>query len=137
MTRQNIKKIIGGSALFNAVVINMSWIAIAVILYLSYRLKKKDRETWGLARIRTCPDYWVDISNANTGTCYDVLEMGTDTKYRTSDHTEIELHNANNVTKYNFAVNEGVDWEGITYARSRQLNSEIQTHIDALVSQTV
>ena len=96
-------------------------VLILMLVFIGYSLRQSVLSAWP-PLIAECPDYWVDMSgngskcvnvqNLGNGTC---KASGTDTNL-TMDFTQPAFVGGNALcSKYTWATNCGVTWDGITY----------------------
>ena len=99
--------------------ITVSMLVIILVMFFFFTKKTTTNKTWPPI-IGDCPDYWVDLSGNGTA-CYNKQNLGTCNK-----HTDIDKNTMNfnvapynsdttNCSKYTWATNCGVTWDGITY----------------------
>lgn len=85
---------------------------IALLIFIGVALKTQATQTWPPV-IGECPDYWVDTSG-NGGNCVNVKNLGTCPKDMNFT-TPIFSGTNGNCSRYQWATNCGVTWDGITY----------------------
>ena len=93
-------------------------ILIVTLLIIGITIKQTKNEQWPPI-IGDCPDYWIDLSG-NGGQCVNVKDLGTckstSQGHFTQDFTSPAFTGSNGLcSKYNWANNCGVSWDGITY----------------------
>ena len=93
-------------------------ILIVTLLIIGITIKQTKNEQWPPI-IGDCPDYWIDLSG-NGGQCVNVKDLGTckstSQGHFTQDFTSPAFTGSNGLcSKYNWATNCGVSWDGITY----------------------
>ena len=93
-------------------------ILIVTLLFIGITIKQTKNEQWPPI-IGDCPDYWIDLSG-NGGQCVNVKDLGTCKSttpgHFTQDFTTPAFTGSNGLcSKYNWANNCGVSWDGITY----------------------
>jgi len=100
-------------------------ILIVTLLFIGITIKQSKNEQWPPV-IGDCPDYWIDLSG-NGGQCVNVKDLGTcknaSSGHSTMDFTSPMFSGSNGLcSKYNWATNCGVSWDGITYGVSNPCN---------------
>jgi len=114
---------------FQKTVLIVSFVILIIILaFMYYALKHaSDSQPWPPV-LGDCPDYWVDLSG-NGGACLNSHSLGTcNIPSRASDLGPVIDSNSMNFdqspyndstnggcSKYKWATNCGVTWDGITY----------------------
>ena len=93
-------------------------ILIVTLLFIGITIKQTKNEQWPPI-IGDCPDYWIDLSG-NGGQCVNVKDLGTckntSSGHHTQNFTTPAFTGSNGLcSKYNWATNCGVSWDGITY----------------------
>jgi hypothetical protein len=104
---------------FQTTIIIVAGLLLVVILILIGVAMSKSKEEWPSV-IGQCPDYWIDLSG-NGVRCVNVKDLGTcngsvpQGNHLTMDFS-ISPYTGSNGTcsKYNWATNCGVTWDGIT-----------------------
>lgn len=98
-------------------------ILIITLLFIGITIKQAKKEQWPPV-IGDCPDYWIDLSG-NGGQCVNVKDLGTckqpgkGQSHYTMDFTTSSFTGSDGLcSKYNWANNCGVTWDGITYGAS-------------------
>jgi hypothetical protein len=126
---------------FQKIVLIIAFIILIVTLvFMYYALKKAtNTETWPPV-IADCPDYWVDLSG-NGAACFNSHNLGTcNLPSRASDLGPIIDKNLMNFnqspysdptngicSKYTWANNCGVTWDGITYGVPNPCSNDTST----------
>ena len=102
-------------------------ILIVTLLFIGITIKHAKKEQWPPV-IGHCPDYWTDLLG-NGGQCVNVKDLGSCKKpekgqsHYTMDFTVPAFTGSDELcSKYNWANNCGVTWDGITYGASNPCN---------------
>lgn len=90
-----------------SIVLFIVFVIVAVMLF-----NAKASATWP-PLTTNCPDYWVDLSG-NGASCHNKLNLGT-CKQKMNFTQAPYIGTGGACAKYNWAVNCGLSWDGITY----------------------
>jgi hypothetical protein len=102
-------------------------ILIVTLLFIGITIKQSKKEQWPPI-IGDCPDYWIDLSG-NGGQCVNVKDLGSCKNtssggHYTKDFTTPAFTGSNELcSKYNWATNCGLSWDGITYGVPNPCNT--------------
>jgi hypothetical protein len=108
-------------------------ILILALVFIGYVLKKSHMSDWPPI-IGDCPDFWTDLSG-NGSKCVNVKNLGNgtckpsgNTKYLTMDFSQAPFTGGNGLcSKYKWAKNCGITWDGITYGVSNPCDASGNT----------
>ena len=102
--------------LYSAIIILI--IALVIIgVTLSFA---KDDQVWPPI-VPQCPDYWVADGSGNNATCINIKDLGTCQAFGENKHLTMNFNNPpftglnGTCSKYTWAKNCGLSWDGITY----------------------
>jgi len=110
---------------FQKIILTIAIIILIIVLVsigISLSRGKLKSTTWPPI-VGKCPDFWVDLAG-NGASCYNEKNLGT-CNLPTGDQQNTMNFNVapyntieGNCSKYNWAKNCGVSWDGITYGAS-------------------
>jgi hypothetical protein len=86
---------------------------IALLIFIGVALKSKSTQMWPPV-VGDCPDYWEDTSGKG-GNCVNVKNLGTCSSTNMNFSSPTFNGSTGNCSKYQWATNCGVSWDGITY----------------------
>ena len=101
--------------LFSAIII-----LIIALIFIGISLTYADNQNWP-PMTPECPDYWMIDGSGNNATCVNVKDLGTCPPQSGQKHLSVNFNNSpftgsNELcSKYTWAKNCGVSWDGITY----------------------
>jgi hypothetical protein len=98
-------------------------ILILALVVIGIALSYSKAQIWP-PMVPACPDYWSIDGSGNNATCINVKDLGTCPPNSGSAHLTMNFNNPpytgsqGNCSKYTWATNCGVTWDGITYGVS-------------------
>jgi hypothetical protein len=99
---------------FQKIVLIIAVVTLIVLLIFIGIILRNNKSTQSWPPVTgDCPDYWVDTSG-NGGNCINVKNLGTCSSNMNFSNPTFTGSNGN-CSKYQWATNCGVTWDGITY----------------------
>jgi hypothetical protein len=111
--------------LFGAIII-----LIIALIIIAFSLTYAQKDKWP-PMVPACPDYWQIDGSGNNSTCTNIKDLGTCPAQSGHQHLTMNFNGSaftgsNGLcSKYNWANNCGVTWDGITYGVNNPCNTTV------------
>jgi hypothetical protein len=118
------------------------FILILSLIFIGLALKNSTNQSSWPPMVPACPDYWTIDGSGNNTTCVNVKNLGTcqpasGDQYLTMNFNNAPYSGSNGLcSKYTWATNCGVSWDGITYGVSNPCQTTTSTSSTTTTSTT-